>query len=168
MLREINSIPDDIKKDLIEMSIDFEGETCWLKMDIDRYFKVFPNFFASKLEQKLKQGLDYDKVKFKNHSGVYRVILYLSGLLAYIEELNLNKGRRKTGEGSIYQRSDGRWLARLTVGLKPDGKPKRKSFYGESKQEALDKMYKFKKYQQNSEPKEPHYCPYCGESLPKL
>lgn len=35
--------------------------------------------------------------------------------------------RRTNGEGSIYQLKDGRWKAVITVGLRPDGRPIRKS-----------------------------------------
>jgi Site-specific recombinase XerD len=52
-----------------------------------------------------------------------------------------SKRRRKRGqgEGSIYQRSDGRWSAVLWLGYK-NGKPQRKSFYGRTRKEAVDKM----------------------------
>jgi integrase len=43
--------------------------------------------------------------------------------------------RRGHGEGSIYQRSDGRWVAEITL----EG-GKRKSFYGKSRKEAADKL----------------------------
>ncbi len=37
--------------------------------------------------------------------------------------------RRGNGEGSICQRSDGRWMARVDLGY-VDGKRKRKQIYG--------------------------------------
>src|SRR5689334_18367190 len=43
--------------------------------------------------------------------------------------------RRGRGEGSIVQRPDGRWVARVTL---PDGK--RKAFYGQTRQEVADKL----------------------------
>ena len=46
--------------------------------------------------------------------------------------------RRKRGqnEGGCYQRKDGRWEATITLET-VDGKPKRKSFYGRTKAEAM-------------------------------
>ena len=38
--------------------------------------------------------------------------------------------RRGNGEGSIYQRKDGLWISQIVVGLKPNGKPDRKTFLG--------------------------------------
>ena len=43
--------------------------------------------------------------------------------------------RRGRGEGSIVQRPDDRWVARVTL---PDGK--RKAFYGQTRQEVADKL----------------------------
>ncbi len=43
--------------------------------------------------------------------------------------------RRANGEGSIYQRGDGRWAAQVTL---PDGK--RRAFYGHSHAEVRDKL----------------------------
>ena len=48
--------------------------------------------------------------------------------------------RRANGEGSIVQRKDGRWCGVLTLGYKPDGKINRKSVYGHSQAEVLEKM----------------------------
>lgn len=53
---------------------------------------------------------------------------------------NTKKHRRGNGEGSIYQRSDGTWAAVLTVGVKPDGKPKRKFYYGKTRKEVAEKL----------------------------
>lgn len=41
--------------------------------------------------------------------------------------------RRGDGEGSIYQAKDGRWRAEISLGYKPDGKPKRKVIYGKTR-----------------------------------
>lgn len=49
-------------------------------------------------------------------------------------------GRRSNGEGTIVQRADGRWMASVTVGHGPDGKQKRKSFYGKSRKEVAGKL----------------------------
>ena len=45
-------------------------------------------------------------------------------------------GKRGNGEGSITQRSDGRWMARYMVG------PKRKHIYGKTRQEVAVKLSK--------------------------
>src|SRR5687768_12830057 len=47
--------------------------------------------------------------------------------------------QRGHGEGSIYQRADGRWEARVTVGY-VNGKRKRKSFYGDTRAEVRDQL----------------------------
>lgn len=48
--------------------------------------------------------------------------------------------RRGNNEGSIYQRKDGLWIAQVSVGLKADGKPARKSFTGKSRAEVAEKI----------------------------
>jgi integrase len=48
--------------------------------------------------------------------------------------------RRGNGEGSIYQRSDGRWVGEVFVGYKPNGKPDRKVIYGKTRQEVAQKV----------------------------
>lgn len=53
---------------------------------------------------------------------------------------NSKKHRRGNGEGSIYQRKDGKWAAAITVGVKPDGKPNRKFLYGKTRKEVADKL----------------------------
>jgi hypothetical protein len=45
--------------------------------------------------------------------------------------------RRSYGEGSIFQRSDGKWVGKLTQGL-----PKPKFFYGRTKKEVAEKLSK--------------------------
>lgn len=47
--------------------------------------------------------------------------------------------KRAAGEGSVYQRKDGRWTASLTIEW-TQGKQKRKSFYGSTQREVLDKL----------------------------
>ena len=41
--------------------------------------------------------------------------------------------RRGRGEGSIFQRADGRWTATITVGYDGNGKRKRRTVYGKTK-----------------------------------
>jgi integrase len=51
------------------------------------------------------------------------------------------KRRRGQGEGTISQRRDGRWWARLDLGW-ADGKRKRQAYYGRTYKEALDQLKK--------------------------
>ena len=50
------------------------------------------------------------------------------------------KRRRGRGEGSIYQRSDGRWCGALTTGADENGKLKRRVVYGRTRREVADKL----------------------------
>jgi len=53
------------------------------------------------------------------------------------------KKRGANGSGSIRQRSDGTWEARITLGTNPGtGKPLRKSIYGKTQKEVKQKMIK--------------------------
>lgn len=47
--------------------------------------------------------------------------------------------RRGHGEGSIHQRTDGRWAATLDLGWE-NGKRRRKSFYGKTRREVAEKL----------------------------
>ena len=48
---------------------------------------------------------------------------------------------KKSAAGSIRQRPDGRWEARVTVGTNPGtGKPIRRSLYGNTQKEVRQKM----------------------------
>jgi len=49
-------------------------------------------------------------------------------------------GKRGNNEGTIYERSDGRWTAQVTVGYDQSGKPKRKTIYGKGRQEVAEKL----------------------------
>jgi integrase len=54
-----------------------------------------------------------------------------------------NKPRTKTrgaGEGSVFQRGDGKWTATITVGYSETGKRLRKTVYGETKREVTEKL----------------------------
>lgn len=50
--------------------------------------------------------------------------------------------RRGSGEGSIYQRPDGRWTAQVSLGFNGDGKRIRKTVYGWTKKEVQDELAK--------------------------
>lgn len=47
--------------------------------------------------------------------------------------------KRGQGEGSIYKRNDGRWAAAINLGYQ-EGKLKRKTFYGATREEVKDKL----------------------------
>src|SRR5665213_3295626 len=53
----------------------------------------------------------------------------------------MKKHRRGQSEGSIFQRSDGRWTAILSLGYQ-NGKRKRKSFYGPTAAEVRAQLLK--------------------------
>lgn len=52
--------------------------------------------------------------------------------------------RRSNGEGNISKRPDGKWTARIQIGLTDDGKPKIKAFYGSNRKEVADKLADFR------------------------
>jgi integrase len=54
------------------------------------------------------------------------------------------KIRRGRHEGSIFQRKDGRWCATLSLGAIGERKYQRKSFYGDTKQDVLAKLLRFR------------------------
>jgi integrase len=51
-----------------------------------------------------------------------------------------NRKRRGRGEGSVFEREDGQWVGSVSLGLTEAGKRKRKTVYGATKQEVLEKM----------------------------
>lgn len=55
------------------------------------------------------------------------------------------KTRRKRGTGNVYQKSDGTWLGRITVGKEADGRPKIKYFSGKTEAEVKRKIRDFNK-----------------------
>ncbi|MDD5863957.1 MAG: hypothetical protein PUD80_04890, partial [Firmicutes bacterium] len=56
-----------------------------------------------------------------------------------------DKQRRDYGSGSISQRKDGTWTARMIIGTNEAGKPRIKAFYGKSEREVKKKMKEFEK-----------------------
>ncbi|KNY27634.1 hypothetical protein [Pseudobacteroides cellulosolvens] len=52
--------------------------------------------------------------------------------------------RRSAGEGNISQRANGTWTAMIQLGIKEDGKPKVKAFYGKTRKELADKLADFR------------------------
>lgn len=52
----------------------------------------------------------------------------------------MGRSRRGRSEGSVFQRSDGKWAAEVSFGFDGAGKRKRKTVYGPSKAAVLDKL----------------------------
>jgi len=50
--------------------------------------------------------------------------------------------RRGNGEGSIFQRADGRWSAEIAVGYNAEGKRQRRTIYGATKRAVQDELIK--------------------------
>lgn len=55
------------------------------------------------------------------------------------------KKKRKAGEGSVYQLANGKWVGKLHIGFKADGKPHRKTFSGKTETEVNKKIREFNK-----------------------
>jgi integrase len=60
--------------------------------------------------------------------------------------------KRATGEGNIYQREDGRWVGRLSLGKDSSGNRQRKVVYGKTQAEVLSKLDSMRE-QRNTSPK---------------
>lgn len=56
--------------------------------------------------------------------------------------------RRGNSEGSIYQAKDGRWRGEVSLGYKPDGKPRRKIVYGLTRADVSEELKKLLRNQQ--------------------
>jgi integrase len=48
--------------------------------------------------------------------------------------------KRGSGEGSIYHARDGRWRGEVSIGYKPDGRPRRRILYGSTRLEVSEQM----------------------------
>ena len=55
-----------------------------------------------------------------------------------------NRKRRGRGEGSVFEREDGLWVGSISLGLGENGKRKRKTVYGATKNEVLNKLDRFR------------------------
>ncbi|MCZ6873511.1 MAG: site-specific integrase [bacterium] len=65
--------------------------------------------------------------------------------------------KRGNNEGTIVKRSDGRWVASITIGRDPTtGKPKRAWFYGKTRKEAAEKLAKALREKQQGTFVSPH------------
>lgn len=58
---------------------------------------------------------------------------------------NEDKQRRDYGSGSISQRKDGTWTARMVIGVNEKGKPRIKALYGKTEREVKKKLKDFQK-----------------------
>jgi integrase len=52
------------------------------------------------------------------------------------------KHRRGNGEGAVYERADGQWCGSVTIGYDEQGKRRRRTVYGPTKGDALEKLAK--------------------------
>ena len=53
--------------------------------------------------------------------------------------------RKGNGDGSVFQRADGRWVAKIQVGVKANGSPDIRTKYAKTEQEAKRKLREMKK-----------------------
>lgn len=60
-------------------------------------------------------------------------------------------GRRTNGEGCVYRVGDGKYVARIQIGWRDNGRPKIKSFTAESKKQALNRMNNYLKTCKNKD-----------------
>ena len=52
--------------------------------------------------------------------------------------------KRKSGTGTVRQRSDGRWEGRVVIGYDDNGYPKTKNVLAKTKKECIEKLQKLK------------------------
>lgn len=52
--------------------------------------------------------------------------------------------KRAKGEGTVFERADGRWVGEVTTGYEDEGKQRRKTVYGKTQGEALAKVAELK------------------------
>jgi integrase len=52
----------------------------------------------------------------------------------------MSRKRRGRGEGGVFQRGDGQWVGSVSLGYNENGKRRRKTVYGATKQEVIDKL----------------------------
>lgn len=57
----------------------------------------------------------------------------------------MSGAKRHNGEGSVFQVSEDKWVAKISMGVKPDGKPNVKQFSGKSEAIVKKKLREFKK-----------------------
>ncbi len=69
--------------------------------------------------------------------------IYKDIMLGVTMPTKTKSNKRANGEGSFYQLENRTWVHQITLGLKPDGKPDRKSFKGRTKTECLERKKAF-------------------------
>lgn len=57
----------------------------------------------------------------------------------------MSRTRRRNGEGSVFQVSENKWVAKISLGQRPDGKPQIKQFSGRTEAIVKKKLRDFKK-----------------------
>ena len=57
----------------------------------------------------------------------------------------MSRTRKQNGEGSVFQVSENKWVAKISMGTRPDGKPNIKQFSGKSEAIVKKKLKEFKK-----------------------
>ena len=57
----------------------------------------------------------------------------------------MNETRKKNGEGSVFQVAENKWIAKISLGTRPDGKPNIKQFSGQTEAIVKKKLKDFKK-----------------------
>ena len=57
----------------------------------------------------------------------------------------MSRTRKQNGEGSVFQVSENKWVAKISMGTRPDGKPNIKQFSGKSEAIVKKKLKDFKK-----------------------
>jgi hypothetical protein len=55
-------------------------------------------------------------------------------------ERKVARKRRGRGEGSVFERDDGQWVGSVSLGYTEAGRRKRRTVYGATKQQVLDKL----------------------------
>ena len=58
--------------------------------------------------------------------------------------------KRGNGEGTVFQRSDGRWVGRISLGFDQGGKRIQKTIYGLTQAEVNDKLDNLKQQRKNN------------------
>lgn len=59
--------------------------------------------------------------------------------------IKMSRNRKRNGEGSIFQVSKDKWVAKISLGQRPDGKPRIKQFSGKTEAIVKKKLRDFKK-----------------------
>lgn len=67
-------------------------------------------------------------------------------------DIMARSSRREKGTGNIYQRNNGTWVGRLTIGKKPDGSPLIKYFSGKTQSEVKRKIREYNQISAKIEP----------------